>query len=96
MLDRVSRMNSTKNPGTDSPDSLTGWKEIAHYLKVTTRTAQNWERHWGMPVYRRGSGNGSRVTGSKAELDQWRTQNPLPKGGRLRRWIRKMVPWTRP
>ena len=48
---------------------LTGWKEIASYLRAGVRTIQRYERERRLPVHR--LGGRSRVTASKAELDHW-------------------------
>jgi hypothetical protein len=50
---------------------LQSWKEIAAYLGVTERTAQNWERERGLPVHRLGGEKG-RVVAWTEELDRWR------------------------
>lgn len=51
---------------------LTSWKEIADYLGVTVRTAQNWERDRGLPVHRLPGGARSVVSALVSELDEWR------------------------
>lgn len=50
---------------------LSGWKDIARYLRKGIRTVQRYERELGLPV-RRPSGhlNGS-VVAMKADLDSW-------------------------
>lgn len=50
---------------------LASWKEIADYLAVTVRTAQNWEPERGLPVHRVPGGRG-RVYALTAELDAWK------------------------
>lgn len=53
------------------PDQkLTGWKEIAKYLGVSVRTAQNFEEDRGLPVRRRG-GLRTPVYAMASELDAW-------------------------
>jgi hypothetical protein len=57
---------------------LSSWKELAEYLGVTVRTAQNWERSAGLPVKRLGGEKG-RVYADAAELEAWkaaRTSKP--------------------
>jgi hypothetical protein len=51
---------------------LASWKEIASYLGVTPRTAQEWEKERGLPVHRRGNPQRPSVVAYPAELDQWR------------------------
>lgn len=46
---------------------LTTWGEIAAYLQVSVRTAQNWANGRGLPVQR----YGGRVSARTAELDAW-------------------------
>lgn len=50
---------------------LSGWKEIASYLRVGLRTAQRYERRQGLPIYRPAGKSQSRVTAIKTELDRW-------------------------
>ncbi len=56
---------------------LTSWKEIAGYLGVTSRTAQNWERDRGLPVHRR-MGKHGRVFAQPDEIDAWRERVAAP------------------
>lgn len=58
-----------KPPSTPQSDRLDSWKEISAYLRVTTRTAQNWERQ-GLPIHRPGNGRGT-VVAYRSELDAW-------------------------
>jgi hypothetical protein len=55
---------------------LRTWKEIASYLRVSVRTAQNWERDKGLPV-RRVLGDKSQVRAVLEELDQWTRDQEL-------------------
>lgn len=50
---------------------LEGWKEISEHLKVSVRTAQNYARDHGLPVYRL-PGNKGRVWAKTSELDSWK------------------------
>jgi hypothetical protein len=68
-----------------APGPLNSWKEIADYLGVTVRTAQNWERTAGMPV-RRLPGERGRVWADPAELHAWKTARPAG-----RRWSPRRV-----
>ncbi len=52
---------------------LESWKEIAGYLGVTIRTAQNWERDRGLPVQRR-LGKHGRIFAQAGEIDAWKRQ----------------------
>ena len=54
------------------PDGwLTGWKVIASYLGVCSRTAMRYADDYGMPVRRLPSG---KTTVLRVELDNWRTK----------------------
>lgn len=57
------------DPGLE-PEELCSWKQIAHHLRVSIKTAQKWERERGLPV-RRGPGERGRVYASPCELDTW-------------------------
>lgn len=57
---------------------LTGWKEIAKYLRCGVRTAQRRERN-GLPVQRPVPGDRSPVYAESAAIDAWLHR------GRLRR-----------
>jgi hypothetical protein len=56
---------------------LVSWKEIASYLGVTPRTAQEWEKEGGLPVHREGNPQKPTVIAHPAELDRWREQRRL-------------------
>lgn len=49
---------------------LTGWKEIATYLRYGVRTVQRWERD-GLPVKRVNNTRRSPVVADSDELDAW-------------------------
>ena len=49
---------------------LSGWKEIAAYLRIGIRTAQRWESG-GLPVSRPFPGRRSHVVADSADLDLW-------------------------
>jgi len=79
------------------PRELRGWKEIASYLDVSTRTAQSWEKRHGLPVRRLGGDSGP-VYISVDALHEWRarqsstqTETPPTEGATesrdRRRWI---------
>jgi hypothetical protein len=50
---------------------LHGWEEIAQRLSVTVRTAQTYEKHYGLPVHR-GPGAKGRVWAAAPEIDAWK------------------------
>ncbi len=50
---------------------LVGWKEIADYLRLNTRTAQKWEEEKGLPV-RRYPGEKGRVYAYADEIEAWK------------------------
>jgi len=50
---------------------LRGWKQIAHYLDVTERTAQVWEQSAQMPVHHLPGPKG-RVFAVDSQLDAWK------------------------
>ncbi|MBI4893113.1 MAG: helix-turn-helix domain-containing protein [Acidobacteria bacterium] len=65
-------------PDPDRPQDpalLSSWKEIAAYLGVNVRTAQNWEVERGLPIRRLPGGRG-RVFISISELDEWLEKRP--------------------
>jgi hypothetical protein len=63
--------------GTEQPQFLSGWKEIANYLGKGVRTVQRYERELGLPVRRpAGKATGS-VVATKAELDGWVAASPI-------------------
>ena len=58
------------------PEFLTGWKDIANYLRRAVRTVQRYEIQMGLPVRRpAGRGCGS-VLATKGELDAWLSGSP--------------------
>jgi hypothetical protein len=50
---------------------LNGWKEIAAHLGKGVRTAQRWEREYGLPVRRIGREGGEIVFAFQDEIDRW-------------------------
>jgi hypothetical protein len=70
---------------TESPQFLSGWKEIGNYLGKGVRTVQRYERRSGLPV-RRPAGNpsGGGVIATKAELDGWVKASPIRQAFRLK------------
>lgn len=55
------------------PQELSGWKEIAVYLGVGVRTAQDYEKNLNLPVHRQ-PGEKGRVFAAPGELEAWRRQ----------------------
>ncbi len=49
---------------------LSGWKEIAGYLRCGVRTVQRWEAE-GLPVHRPAAYKRSHVIAHSDELDRW-------------------------
>lgn len=49
---------------------ISGWKEVAGYLRCGVRTVQRWERQ-GLPVHRPLPGKRSHVVAYSEELDWW-------------------------
>lgn len=83
---------------TNQETELSGWKEIADYLRVSPRTAQTLEKTQGLPV-RRGVGRKGPVFALPSDLDRWRAQRnkpepdtaqtgPLVRSSSRRQWLR--------
>ena len=53
---------------------VSGWKEIANYLRCGVRTVQRWEKV-GLPVHRPLPGKRSHVVAYSEELDWWITDH---------------------
>ena len=67
-------MGTVSLPNGGSPqdhDRLNGWKEIAAFLGKGVRTAQRWERQYGLPIHRLGHEGGEIVFALKSEIDRW-------------------------
>ena len=70
---------------TESPQFLSGWKEIGRYLGKGVRTVQRYERQAALPVRRpAGKPSGGAVIATKAELDGWVKASPIRQAFRLR------------
>lgn len=63
--------------GTEQPQFLSGWKEIANYLGKGVRTVQRYERELGLPVRRPAGRPTGSVVATKAELDAWVAASPI-------------------
>ena len=66
--DSAPRSHTPSDAATDGSDRLNGWKEISNYLGKGVRTAQRWERQFGMPVHRIG---GEVVFARRSEIEAW-------------------------
>lgn len=67
----ASEPNSRPASAPPLPARLNGWKEIAGRLGRGVRTAQRWEKLYGLPVHRIGREGGEIVFAFTAELDRW-------------------------
>lgn len=65
----VSRTGPAESPSTD--DRLDSWKEIAAFLRRSTRTVQRWERLEGLPVHRLVHDKLGSVYAYRNELQAW-------------------------
>lgn len=70
---------------------LQGWKQIADYLRVTDRTAQNWARRHHLPVHHLPGFKG-RAFAQTAEIDAWKLSGPKPASAPVRRAITVRLP----
>src|SRR5215471_18946466 len=59
---------------------LSGWKEIANYLRKGVRTVQRYEREQGLPIHRPCGKSAGSVMATKAELDGWVNATPTEGG----------------
>ncbi len=57
-----------------SNEVLSGWKEVAAYLDVQTRTVQRWAKEHNLPVHHY-PGKKGRVYAHPVELDRWRANS---------------------
>jgi hypothetical protein len=74
---------SSRRKKTETPQFLSGWKEIANYLGKGVRTVQRYELELGLPVRRpAGKATGS-VVATKGELDAWVKASPIRSSFRL-------------
>jgi len=56
---------------------LSGWKQIANYMKQGVRTVQRWELTFGLPVHRPKAGTRGAVIAFAEELDEWGKTTPV-------------------
>ena len=66
--------------GQSQGTKLDGWKDIAAYLGVASRTAQDYERNLGLPVHRLPGQPKSRIFAFSGELDVWMASPQRPVG----------------
>ena len=57
--------------GAEKLEIITGWKDIATYVKAGVRTVQRYERELGLPIRRPARKRTGSVLATKAELDGW-------------------------
>jgi hypothetical protein len=62
---------------------LSGWKEIANYLRKGTRTVQRYERKFGLPVRRPAGKPWGSVLATRGELDAWANASSIREAYRL-------------
>ena len=74
-----------KRQKPEPPRILSGWKDIANYLRRGVRTVQRYERDLGLPVRRPAGRHSGSVVATKAELDAWVSASPIREGFRLTR-----------
>ena len=70
MAGRSAATEPGRAPGGPSA-RLDSWKEIAAYLKRSTRTVRRWERQEGLPVHRHLHGKRSSIYAFAHEIDTW-------------------------
>jgi hypothetical protein len=70
---------------SESPQFLSGWKEIASYLAKGVRTVQRYERQMGLPIRRPAGASSGSVLAVKAELDGWVQASPIRRLFHLKR-----------
>ena len=64
-------------PSGQNPRILNSWKEIAVYLGRGIRTAQRYERDFGLPVHRPSAKMRASVIAFTDELDKWLQEMPV-------------------
>lgn len=62
---------------------LSGWKEIANYLRKGVRTVQRYECELGLPIRRPSGKSVGSVFATKAEIDAWVSARPIREAFRL-------------
>ena len=88
------RMSAVNSKRVGHLEILTGWKEIANYLRKGVRSVQRYERELGLPI-RRPAGK-STVFATKAEMDAWVDASPVRQELRLSvRAVNDPAKWMR-
>ena len=64
-------LNDSGGNSSAANDRLDSWKEIAAYLRRSTRCVQRWERMEGLPVVRHWHAKGATVYAYRHNVDQW-------------------------
>lgn len=54
--------------GNSESEIVSGWKQVAAFLRVSTRTARRWRELYALPVGKIGQG---RVISSRRALGAW-------------------------
>jgi hypothetical protein len=72
-------------PSSGGFEYLTTWKEIAHYLGVTARTVQRYERDFGLPIRRPTGQRRGAVIAMRGEIDRWVAACPFNRPSRIRK-----------
>ena len=78
MLRRESPPSTHPHP----PEELSSWKEIASYLGVSVRRAQQWETELGLPVERFSTEQRARIRARRSEIDRWTHERTGPGAAR--------------
>lgn len=63
--------------GSQRPQFLNSWKEIANYMGKGVRTVQRYEAQFGLPVRRPAGKSRSSVMATRAEIDAWVAASPI-------------------
>ena|SRR5215469_5538207 len=66
---------------------LSGWKDIANYLRKGVRTAQRYERELRLPIHRPNRRSAGSVIATKAELDGWVRATPTRSASMPKYWL---------
>ena len=74
------------------PEEFSSWKEIASYLGVSVRRAQQWETELGLPVERFSTEQRARIRARRSEIDRWLRERTGPGAAARLRRRRGLVP----
>jgi len=75
----------TREKIKETPQLLSGWKEIARSLGMGVRTVQRYEQQLGLPVRRPAGKPRGAVVATKSELDAWVAASPIREAFQLTR-----------